>query len=105
GPDAGHGAGRLQFLFGCIAVLVVSVALVTLSPEGDAPFTAAAVAAATGTVTAFLAIVTEATATQAAAVCVPVAIGLMAFLPGLAARLARLPIGYATPRSLAEGEG
>ncbi|SHK96603.1 type VII secretion integral membrane protein EccD [Streptomyces yunnanensis] len=104
GPDTGQGAGRLQFLLGCIAVLIVSVALVVLSQESDAPFIAATFAAAAGTVTAFLAIVTGATAAQAAAVCVPAAIGLMAFLPGLAARLARLPIGYATPRSLAEGE-
>ncbi len=104
GPDTGHGAGRLQFLLGCIAVLVVSVALVSLSPEGDAPFIAAAFAAAAGTVAGFLTIIAEATATEVAAVCVPAAIGLMAFLPGLAARLARLPIGYATPRILAEGE-
>ncbi|MFF4602697.1 type VII secretion integral membrane protein EccD [Streptomyces sp. NPDC001339] len=103
GPDAGHGAGRLQFLLGCIAVLVVSVTLVVLSPSGDAPFIAATFAAAIGTLAAFLAIISEATATQVAAVCTPVAIGLMAFLPGLATRLARLPIGYVTPRSLNEG--
>jgi hypothetical protein len=39
---------------------------------------------------------------------VPVAIGLVAFLPGLSARFARLPIGYAAPRSAAdefEGDG
>ncbi|MFE1172128.1 type VII secretion integral membrane protein EccD [Streptomyces sp. NPDC058773] len=104
GPDSGQGAGRLQFLLGCIAVLVVSVALVALSPQGDAPFIAATFLAAAGTLSAFLALVTEASATQAAAVCVPVAIGLMAFLPGLSTRLARLPVGYVTPRSLAERE-
>ncbi|MFG2098179.1 type VII secretion integral membrane protein EccD [Streptomyces sp. NPDC048612] len=104
GPDLGQGAGRLQFLLGCVAALVVSVALLALSPEGDAPFIAAAFVAAAGTVSAFLAIVTEASAAQTAAVCVPVAIGLTAFLPGLATRLARLPIGYVTPRSLAERE-
>ncbi|UNO41068.1 type VII secretion integral membrane protein EccD [Streptomyces sp. MST-110588] len=102
GPDSGQGAGRLQFLLGCVAVLVVSVALVVLSAQGDAPFIAATFVAAICTLAAFLAIVTEATATQAAGVCVPVAIGLMAFLPGLSTRLARLPIGYVTPRSLAE---
>ncbi|MFB6534861.1 type VII secretion integral membrane protein EccD [Streptomyces noursei] len=102
GPDAGHGAGRLQFLLGCVAVLVVSVALVALSPSGDAPFIAATFAAAVATLAAFLAIVSEATAAQAAAVCAPVVIGVMAFLPGLATRLARLPIGYATPRSLSQ---
>ncbi|MER6047248.1 type VII secretion integral membrane protein EccD [Streptomyces sp. NPDC001793] len=102
GPDAGHGAGRLQFLLGCVAVLVVSVALVALSPSGDAPFIAATFAAAVATLAAFFAIISEATAAQAAAVCAPVVIGLMAFLPGLATRLARLPIGYATPRSLSQ---
>ncbi|WP_327225936.1 type VII secretion integral membrane protein EccD [Streptomyces platensis] len=105
GPDSGQGAGRLQFLLGCIAALVVSVALVALSPQGDAPFIAATFVAAAGTLAAFLTIVTEASADRAAAVCAPVAIGLMAFLPGLSTRLARLPVGYATPRSLAEGEG
>ncbi|WP_093492385.1 type VII secretion integral membrane protein EccD [Streptomyces sp. 2112.3] len=104
GPDAGQGAGRLQFLLGCIAALVVSVALVALSPQGDAPFIGATFVTATGTLSSFLALVTEAPATRAAAVCLPVAIGLMAFLPALATRLARLPIGYATPRSLAERE-
>ncbi|AJT66216.3 hypothetical protein T261_4573 [Streptomyces lydicus] len=104
GPDSGQGAGRLQFLLGCIAALVVAVALVAMSPEGDAPFIAAAFAATAGTVAAFLAVVTEASAAEAAAVCAPVAIGLMAFLPGLSTRLARLPVGYATPRSLAERE-
>ncbi|MBL1088605.1 MULTISPECIES: type VII secretion integral membrane protein EccD [Streptomyces] len=102
GPDAGQGAGRLQFLLGCIAVLVVSVVLVVLSPSGDAPFIAATFAAAWGALAAFLAIISEATAAQSAAVCAPVAIGLMAFLPQLATRLARLPIGYVTPRSLSE---
>ncbi|MGW7573498.1 type VII secretion integral membrane protein EccD [Streptomyces sp. NPDC054765] len=104
GPGAGQGAGRLQFLLGCIAALVVSVALVALSPKGDAPFIAATFVTAVGTLSAFLAIVTEAPASRTAAVCLPVAIGLMAFLPALATRLARLPIGYATPRSLAERE-
>ncbi|MEU8996972.1 type VII secretion integral membrane protein EccD [Streptomyces caniferus] len=104
GPDAGQGAGRLQFLLGCIAALVVSVALIALSPHGDAPFIGATFVTAAGTLASFLALVTEAPAAQAAAVCLPVAIGLMAFLPALATRLARLPIGYATPRSLAERE-
>ncbi|MEN2421896.1 type VII secretion integral membrane protein EccD [Streptomyces rimosus] len=104
GPDTGQGAGRLQFMLGCIAVLVVCVALVALSPHGDAPFIAAALVAATGTLAGFLAIVSKASATQAAAVCTPAAIGLMAFLPALSTRLARLPIGYVTPRSLQEQE-
>lgn len=104
GPDAGQGAGRLQFLLGCIAALVVSVALVALSPHDDAPFIGATFVTAAGTLSSFLALIAEAPAARAAAVCLPVAIGLTAFLPALATRLARLPIGYATPRSLAERE-
>ncbi|WP_327278855.1 MULTISPECIES: type VII secretion integral membrane protein EccD [unclassified Streptomyces] len=96
---AGDGPGRLQFLLGCVCVLVASVALVALTPNGDAPFVAATFLATTGTLATFVAIVTEASATATAAVCAPVAIGLVAFLPGLSARFARLPIGYAAPQS------
>ncbi|MGW8768342.1 type VII secretion integral membrane protein EccD [Streptomyces sp. NPDC055815] len=102
--DPGHGPGRLQFLLGCVTVLVASVALVALTPSGDAPFVAATFLAVVGTLATFLMILTEATATEAAAACAPVAIGLVAFLPGLSARFARLPIGYAAPRSAADDE-
>ncbi|MFB0626525.1 type VII secretion integral membrane protein EccD [Streptomyces sp. AB3(2024)] len=99
---AGQGPGRLQFLLGCLCVLVASVALVVLTPHGDAPFVATTFLAATGTLATFAAIAAEASATATAAVCAPVAIGLVAFLPGLSARFARLPIGYAAPRSAVE---
>ncbi|MFF3859052.1 type VII secretion integral membrane protein EccD [Streptomyces sp. NPDC002209] len=99
---AGEGPGRLQFLLGCVCVLVASVALVALTPNGDAPFVAATFLATTGTLATFVAIVTDASATATAAVCAPVAIGLVAFLPGLSARFARLPIGYAAPQSAVE---
>ncbi|MEU9083628.1 type VII secretion integral membrane protein EccD [Streptomyces sp. NPDC048357] len=101
-PGVGEGPGRLQFLLGCVCVLVASVALVALTPSGDAPFVAATFVAATGTLATFVAIATEASATYTAAVCAPVAIGLVAFLPGLSARFARLPIGYAAPQSATE---
>ncbi|WP_329378623.1 type VII secretion integral membrane protein EccD [Streptomyces sp. NBC_01351] len=101
-PAAGQGPGRLQFLLGCVCVLVASVALVALTPSGDAPFVAATFVAATGTLATFVAIATEASATQTAAACAPVAIGLVAFLPSLSARVARLPIGYAAPQSAVE---
>ncbi|MFF4173962.1 type VII secretion integral membrane protein EccD [Streptomyces sp. NPDC001744] len=104
GPDPGQGPGRLQFLLGCVTVLVASVVLVALTPSGDAPFVAATFLAAVGTLATFVAILTGATATGAAAVCAPVALGLVAFLPGLSARFARLPIGYAAPRSAAGDE-
>lgn len=102
-PDAGQGLGRLQFLLGCVTVLVASVALVALTPSGDAPFVAATFLGAAGTIATFVEILTEASATETAAVCAPVAIGVVAFLPGLSARFARLPIGYAAPRSAADG--
>ncbi|MEU4732111.1 MULTISPECIES: type VII secretion integral membrane protein EccD [unclassified Streptomyces] len=101
-PAVGEGPGRLQFLLGCVCVLVASVALVALTPSGDAPFVAATFVAATGTLATFAAIATEASATHTAAACAPVAIGLVAFLPGLSARFARLPIGYAAPQSATE---
>lgn len=103
GPDAGHGPGRLQFLLGCVAVLIASVVLVALTPSGDAPFVATTFLATVGTLATFVAILTEASATETAAVCAPVALGLVAFLPGLSARFARLPIGYASPRTAPAG--
>ncbi|MFF1463474.1 type VII secretion integral membrane protein EccD [Streptomyces sp. NPDC058330] len=103
GPDAGSGPGRLQFLLGCVAVLLASVVLVALTPSGDAPFVAATFLATVGTLATFVAILTEASATRTAAVTVVVALGLVAFLPGLSARFARLPIGYASPRTAPAG--
>ncbi|MCF3961373.1 type VII secretion integral membrane protein EccD [Streptomyces fuscigenes] len=103
GPDASQGPGRLQFLLGCVTVLVASVTLVALTPSGDAPFVAATFLAAVGTLATFGAILTEASPRETASVCAPVAVGLVAFLPGLSARFARLPIGYAAPRGAAGG--
>ncbi|MFD8978002.1 type VII secretion integral membrane protein EccD [Streptomyces sp. NPDC059593] len=102
--DPGAGPGRLQFLMGCVTVLIASVALVALTPSGDAPFVAATFLATVGTLATFVMILTESSATETAAVCAPVAIGVVAFLPGLSARFARLPIGYAAPRSAADDE-
>ncbi|MFF5338552.1 type VII secretion integral membrane protein EccD [Streptomyces sp. NPDC013181] len=96
-PDPGAGSGRLRFMLGCAAVLVVSAALVVAVPDGDAPFVAVVAASATGTLAAFTAIVAEARPRETAAVCLVVAIGALAFLPGLSARVARLPVGYAAP--------
>ncbi|MFD7136022.1 type VII secretion integral membrane protein EccD [Streptomyces sp. NPDC059894] len=101
-PDAGQGPGRLQFLLGCVTVLIASVTLVALTPSGDAPFVAATFLSAAGALATFVMILTEASATATASVCAPAAIGLVAFLPGLSARFARLPIGYASPRSAAQ---
>ncbi|WNI22107.1 type VII secretion integral membrane protein EccD [Streptomyces sp. ITFR-16] len=102
-PDTGRGAGRMQLLLGCAAVLVASAVLVALTPDGDAPFVATAFLAAAGALAAFGAILTEASATATAAVCAPAALGLVAFLPGLSARFARLPVGYDPPRPVTGG--
>ncbi|GAA2458513.1 type VII secretion integral membrane protein EccD [Streptomyces macrosporus] len=97
--EDGGGIGRLQFLLGCVAVLVASVALIAATPSGDGPFVAAAFAATVGTLVTFVAILTDIRPVETAALCVPVAIGAIAFLPGLSSRFARLPIGYNAPRS------
>ncbi|MBB1261791.1 type VII secretion integral membrane protein EccD [Streptomyces alkaliterrae] len=94
----GHGVGRLQFLLGCAAVLLAASVMVAALPEGDAPFVAVAVVAGAGTLAAFALVLTDARPLAAASVSAPVAIGLLAFLPALSARFARLPIGYAPPR-------
>ncbi|MFI9205862.1 type VII secretion integral membrane protein EccD [Streptomyces sp. NPDC053048] len=98
-PAAGEGAGRLQFLLGCSAVLVASVVLVALVPAGDAPFVSVLVASATGILATFATILAGARPAAAAAVCAVTAIAAVAFLPALSARVARLPVGYAAPRT------
>lgn len=90
----GEGIGRLQFLLGCVAVLLASVVLIAITPSGDGPFVASAVAGAAGTLVTFVAVVTEIGPTSAAAVAAPVAVATIAFMPGLSARFARLPIGF-----------
>ncbi|WP_346776733.1 type VII secretion integral membrane protein EccD [Streptomyces sp. HNM0574] len=96
------GVGRLQFLLGCVAVLLASAVLITVTPTGDGPFVASAVASAVGTVITFIAVATDIGPVAAAAIAAPVAVGTIAFLPGLSARFARLPVGY-EPRVAAPG--
>ncbi|MDG4856988.1 type VII secretion integral membrane protein EccD [Streptomyces sp. T-3] len=99
--DAGEGPGRLQFLVGCVAVLIFSVVLIMLLPSGDAPFVAAALAATIGTLAAFCGILTEAAPREIAAGTAVVAIAVVGFLPGWSARFAKLPIGFRNPEDLA----
>ncbi|MEU4200117.1 type VII secretion integral membrane protein EccD [Streptomyces sp. NPDC045470] len=99
----GEGPGRLQFLVGCVTVLIASVLLVVLLPRGDAPFVAAAFLATIGTLAVFAAILTEAEPREVAAVTAVVAIAVVAWLPGLSSRFARLPIGYKSPDQIAAG--
>ncbi|GCD42608.1 type VII secretion integral membrane protein EccD [Streptomyces paromomycinus] len=99
----GEGPGRLQFLVGCVTVLIASVLLVVLLPRGDAPFVAAAFLATIGTLAVFAAILTEAEPREVAAVTAVVAVAVVAWLPGLSSRFARLPIGYKSPDQIAAG--
>ncbi|WP_405745157.1 type VII secretion integral membrane protein EccD [Streptomyces sp. NBC_01525] len=101
--EAGEGPGRLHLLVGCVVVLIASVLLVVLLPQGDAPFVAAAFLSAIGTLSVFAAILTDAAPIEVAAVTAAVSIALVAWLPGLSARFARLPIGYKSPDQIAKG--
>ncbi|MFF7320608.1 type VII secretion integral membrane protein EccD [Streptomyces albogriseolus] len=93
----GQGIGKLQFLLACAAVLVASVVLTLCSPRGDGPFVAFAVASGLGLLTSFAALLGSWTPAETAALCAPVAIGALAFLPGISLRFARLPIGFDMP--------
>ncbi|MFJ4003299.1 type VII secretion integral membrane protein EccD [Streptomyces sp. NPDC090023] len=93
----GQGIGRLQFLLACAAVLVASVALTLISPSGDGPFVALVFASATGLATTFIAILADLKPIETAAVCAPLSVVALAFLPGLSMRFARLPIGFEPP--------
>ncbi|PYC81939.1 type VII secretion integral membrane protein EccD [Streptomyces tateyamensis] len=95
---AGAGPGRLQFLVGCVSVLVVSVLLVGLLPERDSVFVGAAVLGTAGTLATFGAVLLPATpAGHIAAVAGVAALASIGFLPALSARFARLPVGYSAP--------
>ncbi|WP_420167689.1 type VII secretion integral membrane protein EccD [Streptomyces violaceoruber] len=97
--SAGQGVGRLQFLLACAAVLVVAVILMIVAPGGDGPFVAFVFASAVGLLVTFVAILSALEPIEAAAVCSPLAVGAVAFLPGLSTRFARLPIGFEPPRT------
>ncbi|GAA2113734.1 type VII secretion integral membrane protein EccD [Kitasatospora saccharophila] len=96
-PD-GAGPGRLQFLVGCVTVLVVSVLLVGLLPEKDSAFVASSFLAAAGTLATFAAVLMSGTAiTDIAAVTGVAGVAAVGFLPALSARFARLPVGFSAP--------
>ncbi|MFE9890559.1 type VII secretion integral membrane protein EccD [Streptomyces scopuliridis] len=95
----GQGPGRLQFLLACAAVLVAAVILMIVTPSGDGAFVAFVFASAVGLLVTFAAIMTDMAPAESAAVCAPLAVGALAFLPGLSTRFARLPIGFEPPRS------
>ncbi|MFI6063117.1 type VII secretion integral membrane protein EccD [Streptomyces sp. NPDC051286] len=95
----GQGTGRLQFLLACAAVLVVAVILMIAAPGGDGLFVAFVFAATIGLLVTFIAIMTGMEPVETAAVCAPLSVGVLAFLPGLSTRFARLPIGFEPPRT------
>ncbi|WP_415951544.1 type VII secretion integral membrane protein EccD [Streptomyces sp. KLOTTS4A1] len=95
----GQGIGRLQFLLACAAVLLCAVILTIVTPNGDGPFVAFVLASAIGLLVTFVAILTGLAPIESAAACSPLALGGLAFLPGLSARFARLPIGFEPPRT------
>ncbi|CAM5531719.1 type VII secretion integral membrane protein EccD [Streptomyces finlayi] len=107
----GGDSGRLQTLLACAAVLLASVllTLATRTPAGpaqgegagpaDTPFLATATAAATGLLLTFTGTLAGLTPARTAALGVPLLVGALACLPGLAARFAHLPVGFAPPRT------
>jgi type VII secretion integral membrane protein EccD len=104
-PIGAHeGIGRLQFLLACAAVLVAAVVLTVVSPGGDSPFVAFVFASAVGLLTVFIASLTHWEPVETASVCAPVAVGALAFLPGLSMRFARLPIGFESPHASPGGQ-
>jgi type VII secretion integral membrane protein EccD len=98
GMFIGGSPGRMQFLIGCITVLVISVLLVGLLPENDSIFVASAFLAAAGTLATFAAVLMPDTAASSiAAVTGAAAVAVIGFLPALSARFARLPVGFHAP--------
>ncbi|MFJ9669062.1 type VII secretion integral membrane protein EccD [Streptomyces sp. NPDC101219] len=95
----GQGIGKLQFLLACAAVLVASVVLTLCSPRGDGPFVAFAVASGLALTATFVALLGHWTPSEIAALCAPLAVGALAFLPGMSMRFARLPIGFDAPNT------
>ncbi|MEW2275670.1 type VII secretion integral membrane protein EccD [Streptomyces sp. SID685] len=95
--SGGEGIGRLQFLLACAAVLIAALVLTLSSPHGDGPFVAFVFASAVALVVVFVATLVHWSATEMAGVCAPVAVGALAFLPGMSMRFARLPIGFENP--------
>ncbi|WP_129842778.1 type VII secretion integral membrane protein EccD [Streptomyces sp. RFCAC02] len=96
--DPGHGVGRLELLLGLLAVFLLSLVLAAVVPAASAWFTATAAGAGAAALATFAVTVADARPETAAAVCVPVALGAVAFLPALTASIVRLPIGYTAPR-------
>ncbi|GGP76694.1 hypothetical protein GCM10010287_64350 [Streptomyces variabilis] len=95
--QGGTGHRKLQFLLACAAVLVASLILTLCSPSGDGPFVASSVTSGLALLASFAALLRNWTPAEIAALRTPVAVGALAFLPGVSLRFARLPIGFEMP--------
>ncbi|MFC9074782.1 hypothetical protein ACFT12_30300 [Streptomyces griseoincarnatus] len=93
----GTGHRKLQFLLACAAVLVASLILTLCSPSGDGTFVASSVTSGLALLASFAALLRNWTPAEIAALRTPVAVGALAFLPGVSLRFARLPIGFEMP--------
>ncbi|WP_405934351.1 type VII secretion integral membrane protein EccD [Streptomyces longwoodensis] len=96
-PSDGQGVGRLQFLLACTFVLLAALVLTLVSPGGDGPFVAFVFASASALAVTFVALLADFEPVETAAVCAPLSVCALAFLPGLSVRFARLPVGYDPP--------
>ncbi|MEU5116891.1 type VII secretion integral membrane protein EccD [Streptomyces longwoodensis] len=96
-PSDGQGVGRLQFLLACTFVLLAALVLTLVSPGGDGPFVAFVFASASALAVTFVALLADFEPVETAAVCAPLSVCALAFLPGLSVRFARLPVGYEPP--------
>ena len=96
-PPTTASAGSSSLL-ACAAVLIASLVLTLLSPRGDGALRRRSrLPPRWARSLVFAAILTGMTPTETAAVCTQLAVGALAFLPGLSMRFARLPIGFDAP--------
>ncbi|CAM5643287.1 type VII secretion integral membrane protein EccD [Streptomyces badius] len=95
--STGQGIGRLQFLLACAAVLVFAVILMIVAPGGDGPFVAFVFASAVGLLVTFTAIMTGMQPSRRPPCVPPLAVGALAFLPGLSTRFAPIPSDSSRP--------
>ncbi|KWW99717.1 Secretion protein snm4 [Carbonactinospora thermoautotrophica] len=95
----GFGPGRGHFTTASVTLLVAAVIAALLLPYRDAIFFSAALASVIGMVSGLIALFTEASVTKVAAVTATLALALIGFLPGLAARWAKIPDTFTVPEA------
>ncbi|MFJ6699332.1 type VII secretion integral membrane protein EccD [Streptomyces sp. NPDC091272] len=103
-PGGGLGSsGRVPQTGADAAIHASAGASLTPASPTDAPFLATAVASGAGLLLTFLATLADLAPVKAAALGAPLLVAALAFLPGLAARFARLPVGFAPPPTAVGG--